>query len=126
MKKTKHYRMKSKKTGKKLGKKSSKKTRKSSKLNIKARGPEDINCCMCDHSVNKKNTFVPLACLQKHGAKAHRICHNCWWDPETGFARENAPHGCPGCKRGVPLNPSPSPHKKGKSPKSDEIIVISD
>jgi hypothetical protein len=94
------------------------------KSKVKARGlsADNINCCMCDHQVSKKDTFMPLACKQKYGFKAHRICNKCWWEPNTGFARENAPHGCPGCERGLPLNPSP----KKITPKSAEIIVISD
>jgi hypothetical protein len=39
----------------------------------------------------------------KHGSRAHRICQDCWWDPEKGFAREGANHECPGCIKGLQL-----------------------
>ena len=65
---------------------------------------EKVKCCMCEKMVNKDETFIPRACLVKHGNKlAHRICKVCWWNPETGFARENAQHNCPGCFKGIPL-----------------------
>ena len=61
--------------------------------------------------------MVPVRCLQTNKERAHRICQNCWWDPETGFGRENAQHGCPGCAKGMPLNPQVN---------FDEIIELSD
>jgi len=94
----------------------------------RARGPSPISpnanipCCMCEQTFPRDTTMVPSACLMKHGDKAHRICQECWWDPETGFAREDAPHGCPGCKKGLPLNPP----LKSKKPAIEEIVVISD
>ena len=39
----------------------------------------------------------------KHGMKAHRICQECWWNPETGFGKEESKHKCPGCEKGLPL-----------------------
>ncbi len=99
-----------------------------SNYNIKARGPSPISqnalipCCMCEREFHRDDMLVPLACLQKHGERAHRICRDCWWDPQIGFAREDAPHGCPGCKRKLPLNPP----LKTRKPTTDEIIVISD
>ena len=86
-----------------------------------ARGPSPskLPCCMCDDKFDRKSMLTPLACLQKNYQKAHKICQNCWWDPNKGFARENANHGCPGCKRKLPLNPS-------KAPLTEEIIIISD
>jgi hypothetical protein len=96
--------------------------------NIKARGPSPISasalipCCMCGRDFPRNDMLVPLACLQKHGERAHRICKDCWWDPQIGFAREDAPHGCPGCKRGLPLNPP----LKTRKPTTEEIIIISD
>jgi len=95
---------------------------------VKARGPSPISanalihCCMCDHDFPRNDMLVPSACLQKHRERAHRICKDCWWDPQIGFAREGAPHGCPGCKRGLPLNPP----LKTRKPTTEEIIVISD
>jgi hypothetical protein len=64
---------------------------------------ETIKCCMCEKVINKDNTFVPLKCLNKHGKAAHRICQDCWWDPNIGFAREGVSHECPGCIKGLPL-----------------------
>ena len=124
MRKSKYYRKRSRKYRKSRKNTTRRNYPKFKKFNVNARGPsaDDINCCMCENKTSRKDTFMPLACLQKHGAKAHRICHNCWWDPETGFARENAPHGCPGCKKELPLNVVP----KRNTPKSEEIIVISD
>lgn len=78
---------------------------------VKARGPSPISndtlisCCMCDRNFNRNDMMVPSICLRKNGERAHKICQDCWWDPQIGFAREDAPHGCPGCKRKLPLNP---------------------
>lgn len=81
-----------------------------------------LPCCICDNQFSRNTMYVPLVCLQKHRERAHRICQDCWWDPQIGFAREDTPHGCPGCKRGLPLN-----HPiKTKIPSTDEIIVLSD
>jgi hypothetical protein len=38
-----------------------------------------------------------------HGKAAHRICQDCWWDQNIGFAREEGTHRCPGCQKGLPL-----------------------
>jgi hypothetical protein len=125
MRKSKYNRSKSRKFRKSRKNRTRRNYPKYKKFNIKARGPspDDVKCCMCDQQVSQKDTFIPLACRQKYGInKSHKICHNCWWDPNTGFARENAPHGCPGCKQGLPLNRSP----KRVTQKTDEIIVISD
>jgi len=95
---------------------------------VKARGPSPVSpnalipCCMCDRDFPRNEMLVPSVCLQKHRERAHRICEDCWWDPQIGFAREGAPHGCPGCERGLPLNPP----IKTKKPTTEEIIVISD
>lgn len=82
----------------------------------------NVPCSMCDREFPRNEMMIPVRCLQQHGERAHRICQDCWWDPQMGFAREDAPHGCPGCKRGLPLNPL----IKSKKPTTDEIIVISD
>ena len=58
---------------------------------------------MCGKNVDIKNTLIPRVCLEKNGQREHRICLECWWDPATGFAREDAPHGCPGCIKKLPL-----------------------
>ena len=80
-----------------------------------------ISCCMCDNEFPRDKMNVPAQCLRKNRDRAHRICQNCWWNPETGFARENAPHGCPGCKRGLPLNPP----LKSRPPRKEDIITLS-
>jgi hypothetical protein len=67
------------------------------------RGGNKVQCCMCERSVLERNTLKPSACLLKHCSRAHRICQDCWWDSENGFAREGANHECPGCKKGMPL-----------------------
>ena len=82
----------------------------------------NVPCCVCDREFPRESMFIPLVCLQKNRERAHRICSDCWWDPQIGFARENAPHGCPGCKQGLSLNPP----IKSRKPTTDEIIVISD
>ena len=81
-----------------LKRKSSKKMKTRSK-----RGGTKVQCCMCERRVSERNTLKPSACLIKHGSRAHRICLDCWWDSENGFAREGANHECPGCKKGMPL-----------------------
>ena len=80
-----------------------------------------ISCCVCDKQFPRDTMMVPAQCLRKNRDRAHRICQNCWWNPETGFARENAPHGCPGCKRGLPLNPP----LKSRPPRPEDIITLS-
>ena len=66
---------------------------------------ENVKCCMCEKMINKKNTLSPRECLNEHGPGAHRICQECWWDPEKGFASEDVSHKCPGCIKGLPLTP---------------------
>lgn len=70
---------------------------------------EKVICSMCERIFDKDNTLVPRECLIKYGNEAHRICQNCWWDPEKGFAREDASHKCPGCQKGLLL----THYKKG-------------
>jgi hypothetical protein len=65
-----------------------------------------VKCCMCEKDVNINDTLIPQICMQINGANAHRICSQCWWDPISGFAREGAPHGCPGCIKKLPLTKS--------------------
>lgn len=98
---------------------------------VKARGPSspqpispntNVPCSICERMFPRDTMFTPLVCLQKNRDRAHKICDDCWWDPQIGFAREDAPHGCPGCKRGLPLNPQ----LKTKKSETNEIIVISD
>jgi hypothetical protein len=93
--------------------KKNRKTRTSKKLKRKnvARGPGDENyditqCCMCNKTLNvndKTNALIPLECLRNRGLEAHRICKECWFDEEDGFALEGKSHKCPGCEKGLPL-----------------------
>jgi hypothetical protein len=64
---------------------------------------DNVKCCMCEAEINIKNTLLPSECLNKHGLKAHRICLECWWNPESGFALENASHRCQGCIKNLSL-----------------------
>lgn len=70
--------------------------------------PDKVNCCMCGKEIRKEDGLVPVKCLTKNGAvRAHRICKECWWDPDSGFAKEGVSHACPGCMKGLPLNGPP-------------------
>jgi hypothetical protein len=75
---------------------------------------DKVNCCMCGKEVDKSDTLVPQSCSRINFEKAHRICSQCWWNPETGFARENASHRCPGCSKNLPLTmvPTKVPYKE--------------
>jgi hypothetical protein len=59
---------------------------------------------MCEIIFNKDDMLNPRECLIKYGKGAHRICQYCWWEPETGFAREEGTHKCPGCEKKLPLS----------------------
>lgn len=63
-----------------------------------------VQCCMCCKQYDISNTFMPSICFRQNIEKAHRICSHCWWEPETGFARENNTHKCPGCIAKMPYN----------------------
>jgi hypothetical protein len=100
----------SKKTQKRNRRRIKKKTLKRKKyikksINRYKRGGENekVTCCMCEREVDKNNTLIPRECLKKNGFAAHRICHNCWWNPVSGFAREDVSHKCPGCIKNLPL-----------------------
>jgi len=87
----------------------------------------NIPCCMCERKFPRDKMFVPSACLRKNLERAHRICEDCWWEPQTGFAREDTHHSCPGCKKHLPLNPPiKSKSKQKHNHKPNEIIDISD
>ena len=91
---------------KKRIKKNKRKTRKSikrTKRNRKGGENDKVNCCMCGTEVSINYTLIPRECLNKYGRNAHRICSECWWNSVSGFAREDAPHGCPGCIKKLPL-----------------------
>ena len=89
-------------------KKINKKSKKNSKKVFKkgGNGDDKINCCVCGMEVNIADTLIPLDCLQKRREKGkgpHRLCQPCWWNPDTGFAREGINHKCPCCEKGVPF-----------------------
>lgn len=97
-------RRKSKKTTKRV------KTQKRIKRSRVAKGSQDehVKCCMCDKEIVKVDGLMPAKCYRKYGAiRAHRICKECWWNKESGFAKEGVNHACPGCEKGLPLNGSP-------------------
>jgi hypothetical protein len=83
----------------------SKKIKKKSIKSRKKGGAEEdkVNCCMCGQEVNINDTLMPSGCKMKNGMRAHRICQECWWNPETGFGKETSKHKCPGCEKGLPL-----------------------
>lgn len=114
----------------KSNKNKSKKSKNKSSRTLKkrhglARGPNSepispnalVSCAMCDNKFPRNEMLVPSGCPSTHipGTKkmyadrSHRVCQDCWWpqpgNPESGFARVDGPHGCPGCKRGLPPNP---------------------
>jgi hypothetical protein len=79
------------------------------KKNAKIKGGtnDKIECCMCEKKVNKENTLIPVECLMKHGKiNSHKICKDCWWDKDTGFAREGTNHRCPGCVKNPIIKPT--------------------
>ena len=80
-----------------------KRSNKRFKKYIKGGQEEKVKCCMCEREIDKNNTLVPRECLMKNGSAAHRICQDCWWNPKSGFAREDADHKCPGCIKKLPL-----------------------
>ena len=94
-------------------KKRTRKNKSRTNKKIMAKGLNNRLCAICENNVNVEDTFVPQSCFRKNLNKSHRICSKCWWDK---FAKENADHQCPGCKKGLPLN-------KGLS---EEVIEISD
>ena len=53
-------------------------------------------CCVCK---TQTGTFMPIQCFNyRSESNAHKICSDCWWDEEKGFAIEFKSHKCPGCK----------------------------
>jgi hypothetical protein len=83
----------------------SKNKRNCKSIKLTEENSDQVNCCICEKIVNKENTLIPNGCLKEHGKAGHRICTECWWNPETGFAREGITHRCPGCIKGLPLTP---------------------
>ena len=64
---------------------------------------DKVKCSICEKNVDVNDTFISRECLTKHGIRAHRICKDCWWDMNNGFALEASSHKCPGCQKGLPL-----------------------
>ena len=62
-----------------------------------------LTCCMCYKTAAENTCCIPVKCLMANGARSHRICSPCWWDPISGFAREGASHKCPGCENSLRL-----------------------
>jgi len=93
-----------------------------------------VSCAICDRRFPRDDMLVPSACpgtmmpgtRRFYGERAHRICKRCWWPkrgkPNTGFAREDGTHKCPGCERVLP----PTAPLKRSPVKEEDIIVISD
>jgi hypothetical protein len=69
-------------------------------------GDDKINCCVCGMEVNIDSTLIPSDCLRKpreKGKGPHRLCQHCWWNPETGFGKEDSNHKCPCYEKDVPF-----------------------
>lgn len=91
-------------------------------------------CAACGRFVSCKNSMVPLACLNRHGLAAHRLCVKPCWFPL--FAQEGGDHRCPGCVKGLHLNHFCRRQQLGLRNAEDagekkggwagEVIVISD
>lgn len=77
-------------------------------------------CCICYNKILENNGLIPNICLKKNGEKSHRICHDCWWNPITGFARELGCHKCLGCINNYQL------HKPERTRENIEIIDLTD
>ena len=80
-----------------------KKIKRKQYIKIKGGNGDKVNCCVCGKETNINESLIPGACSRIYGSKAHRMCPECWWNPENGFARENSSHACPGCEKGLPL-----------------------
>ena len=93
----------SKRTIKRKTRTSKRKTRTSKRRRTGGAGDDDTKCCMCGQKVDKDHSLMPSECKIKYGMRAHRICEECWFKPETGFAIEGRSHKCPGCEKGLPL-----------------------
>jgi iron uptake system EfeUOB component EfeO/EfeM len=78
-------------------------TQRSNSSSNNSNSTNKVKCCICEKKVDIHGTLIPGICLRRHGLKAHRICSKCWWDPKKGFAREDAPHHCPGCEKNMPF-----------------------
>jgi hypothetical protein len=100
-----------------------KKSGKTRRRRMKAGNPNHT-CCMCGKTISNDG-LMPRSCYMKHGDNAHRICQECWWDPNTGFSKETATHGCPGCLKGIQLSNHSKLNKKSLKINRDGVIELS-
>jgi hypothetical protein len=85
------------------------KKHKSRRYRKKGGNDEQCKCCICDAKKSNQECLVPSECLIKYGKeRSHKICQECWWGE---FAKETASHKCPGCVRGLPIQPYPNAGK---------------
>jgi hypothetical protein len=99
------------------------KYRKTEKNRAKGPGVNDPKCCMCGKVINNEHSLIlmPSECKIKYGSRAHRICEECWFDEEKGFALEGRSHKCPGCEKKLPLT-----YVKQKTPEMIDLTIDSD
>ena len=100
-----------------------KRSKKTRRRRMKAGNPKQT-CCMCEKTISNDG-LMPRSCYMKHGENAHRICQECWWNENTGFAKENALHGCPGCLKGLQLTNHSKIKKKPLKISRDGVIELS-
>ncbi len=63
-----------------------------------------VYCCICIKEItDMDNNLIASICYRRYMDKSHRICYECWFDPDSGFAIENKSHKCPGCVNKFPL-----------------------
>ena len=98
-------------------------SRKTRRRRMKAGNPNH-KCCICGKSISNDG-LMPRTCYMKYGENAHRICQDCWWDPNTGFAKETDTHGCPGCIKGIPITNNSNANKKPLKISRDGVIELS-
>ena len=66
-----------------------------SELSIQKKTQNADVCCVCTKQSGK---FMPIQCFYyRSESNSHKICQDCWWDEEKGFAIESKSHKCPGC-----------------------------
>ena len=94
-----------KKRTRRLKRRNRRRVRQSKKRVYRGGNTEKVLCCMCEKQVLMSDTLVPSICFRKNMDRAHRICKECWWKKDTGFASEHGEHRCPGCEKGLPLLP---------------------
>jgi len=100
-----------------------KRSKKTRRHRMKAGNPNH-KCCICGKSIHNDG-LMPRSCYMKHGENAHRICQECWWNENTGFAKENAVHGCPGCLKGLQLTNHSKIKTKPLKISRDGVIELS-